>query len=364
MSEKNPIDASGPVVTPPDHAWRTWIKGAGAILLLVAAYAMFWLMPARETGEAQKERLAQEQEQRARPGDPGVIKPWPKVEIPQPEPQPVVAEKPGTVAVLPVSRRRPMIPASTMWTAPTPPPPPPAATAATVVSTTTVEPKPAKLGGMAVMEAERIDDASWYLMPGDMIMCRNDQPLTERSGAIWTATIPEAKLSGDGTRTLLPAGSRAFGKIAAGFNREDRKLAGVITHIMGPRVPGKPTLFIPIDMGQVGDDLGEVDMAGNVKSNFWERLGTVGLYAILDAVARGATSYAAGSLNRALNPDGSNVNVNVGNFGGMGTGQNLAGMEMQEQLRKRPEFGRPEAQPCTIMISKPVDFRKALHIRG
>jgi hypothetical protein len=133
---------------------------------------------------------------------------------------------------------------------------------------------------------------------------------------------------------------------------------------MGPRVPGKPTLFIPIDMGQVGDDLGEVDMAGNVKSNFWERLGTVGLYAILDAVARGATSYAAGSLNHALNPDGSNVNVNVGNFGGMGTGQNLAGMEMQEQLRKRPEFNRPQAQPCTIMISKPVNFRNALHIRG
>jgi hypothetical protein len=312
MSEKNPIDAGGPVVTPPDHAWRTWIKGAGAILLLVTAYAMFWLIPARETGEAQKERLAQEQEQRARPGDPGVIKPWPKVEIPQPEPQPVV--------------------------------------------------KPAKLGGMAVMEAERIDDASWYLMPGDKIMCRNDQPLTERSGAIWTATIPEEKWSGGGERVLLPAGSRAFGKIAAGFNREDRKLAGVITHIMGPRVPGKPTLFIPIDMGQVGDDLGEVDMAGNVKSNFWERLGSVAAYAVLDAVARGVTSYATGSLNNALNPDNSNVNVNVGNFAGMGTGQSLAGQEMQEQLRKRPEFNRPQAQPCSIMISRPIDFRKAISV--
>lgn len=365
MVDPTPVDGGGPVITPADQAGRTKLLALGAVGLVAAAGFAFWIMPARETGESQRDRAAAQKEARDRPGDPGLPLRKPGYQdVPQAVIHPVPTEKPGNPVVLQAVRRRPRPSDAVTWTA-KPPPEPPVASAppATATPAAAKDDRPTKLAGLAVMQAERIDDASWYLMPGEMVMCRNNQPLTERTGAMWTATIPEDKLSADGTRRLIPANSQAFGKIVSGFNRGDRRLAGVITHIMTPSVPGKPTLIIPIDMGQVGDDIGRVDMDGNIESDFWGRLGTVGAYAVLDALARGGTSYAAGSLNRALNGNSDGVNVNVGNFGGV-SGQSLAGMQMQEELRKQPQFNRPEAQACSILITKPVDFRKALQIGG
>lgn len=363
------VEASGPVVTPPEHGTRNALAAFGVFVAVAMASAAIYFWPERETADsAARDRAAQRSTaERDRPGDPGqpLRKPgaW---EVPQPEPQTVAAEvaKPSAAAPAVAYRRRPQPSAVSTWTAPTPPPPVAAPEATPAASKPADDGRPTKLAGLPVMQAERIDDASWYLMPGEMIMCNNDQPLTERTGAFWTATIPEEKLSRDGARRLIPAMSKAFGKIVTGFNHGDRRLAGVITHITGPSVPGKPTVFIPIEMGQVGDDLGRIDMDGNVENDFWRRLGTVGAYAVLDAVARGVTSYASGSLNRALNNNDDGVNVNVGNFGSMGSGSTLAGQAYRQELNRQPGFTRPQAQPCTIMITKPIDFRKALQVGG
>lgn len=219
--------------------------------------------------------------------------------------------------------------------------------------------EPRTIAGMEIRRAETIADASYFLMPGDTIACLTTQPLTERSGARFSASIPNDVLSRTGRR-LIPAGSRALGKSISGMDHGERRLAAVFTHIEGPSVPGKPTLFVGIGDGQAGDQLGRVDLEGNIETHAWSRLGTVAAYATLDMVARAGTGVAGNAINDSLNSGGGQTNINLGNFGGMGNARGLAGQAFDHELRRKPTFDRPHAQPCTIFIQQPIDFTDAV----
>jgi type IV secretory pathway VirB10-like protein len=352
------VSNSGPVVDNPN-------KGAAILAYAVGGIAVVglgaWLIygPDRQTAKDLSERHRVEAEA-SKPGSPG--KRWEKPrfeDVPTQASYVTEAPKPALVAerAAPPKPPRPRPASMPVLVAAADPAPAPVQREARQPQDT----KPRRIGGVEVAEAVRIDDASWFLTPGEKIMCRNNEPLTERNGASWTATIPEAKLSRDGSRVLIPAMSQAFGTIALGFSNGERRLAAVIDNITGPRVTGQPTLFVPIDKGQVGDSLGRIDLDGNIENDFWGRLGTVGAYAALDMVARGGASFITGQANHLLNGGGNDVNVNIGNLSGMNA-QTLSGAAMRETLNRRPKFDRPQAQDCTIMIKNFIDFRKAITI--
>lgn len=217
--------------------------------------------------------------------------------------------------------------------------------------------QPATLGGLEVLRAEYIADASRYLMPGDVIQCLTTAPLTERSGATFSALIPNDVRGRDGNphRPLIPAGSRAVGKVVSGMVQGERRMAAIFTHIEGPTRPHQRTLFVRIGTGQAGDELGGVDLAGNIETHFWPRLAAVGAYALLDMTARVGSGLAGAALNEAIAPNGTNgPNINIGNFGGMNSGRSLAGQAFDHEIQRKPTFDLPRGSPCSIRIQQPI----------
>lgn len=348
--------------TPPSVSPGTpagFMGGARVALAIGAAAGLgvlgWWLLPERHHVEARTTDRA------SRPGVIGqpfvipaaITNPAP-VEVARPEP--VVARPMAPPAA--AKRARPS--SMSVYTDAEPPERP--ARAVAVGGGASGAPAPAQtIAGMQVLRAETITDARFYLMPGDKIPCINSEPLTERTGARFSAVIPEEVRGRDGTQRLIPKGSRAVGRVVKGMDHGERRLAAILTHIEGPTVPGFPTMFVPLGDGQAGDALGAVDLEGNVETHFWSRLGAVAAYAGLDAVARIGAGVATSAITDGLSGgDGNRTNVNVGNFGGLGTGRGLAGRAFDQQIQRQPTFDRPQGQVCTIFVNQPIDFRPAV----
>lgn len=234
-------------------------------------------------------------------------------------------------------------------------------------SGTPAAPATQQLAGLNVIRAEAIPDARFFLMPGDKIKCKNNEPINGNGNANFSALIDEdvfGRDPGPHDAPLIPRGSRAVGKTLQGMDHGQTVMAAILTHIEGPTINGRPTLFVRLGDGQAGDELGTPGLQGNIDTHFWPRLGAVAAYAGLDALARVGSGIASGSINDALSGrDGSNTNVNIGSFGGMGTGRGLAGQAFDLELQRKPSFIRPQSQACTIFINQPIDFRLILQNR-
>lgn len=215
---------------------------------------------------------------------------------------------------------------------------------------------PETIAGLPVLQAASITDAHNFLMPGDEIACISNQPLTASNGAAFSALIPEDFLGRGGAwPPLIPRGSTAVGKIMRDAEDGDSRIAAVLTHIQGPVATGKPTIFVPLGDGQAAEPLGDAGLKANVETRFWARLGAVAAYAGLDAVGRIGSALAGNAISEGLSTG--NTNINVGNFGGATSGRSLAGRAFDHELRRGPQLNRPQAQPCTIFIQKPIRVR-------
>lgn len=308
----------------------------------------WWLLPERGPVEA---KVADRNSRPGIVGQPFVI----PAAITAPPPAEVARPERPAAAAAPAKRARPS--SMSVYTDAQPPERPASASAAAAGAGG--PPGPQTIAGMAVLRAETVGDARFYLMPGDKIPCINNEPLTERTGARFSAMIPEEVRGRDGTQRLIPKGSRAVGRVLKGMEHGERRLAAILTHIEGPTVPGQPTMFVPLGDGQAGDALGAVDLEGNVETHFWSRLGAVAAYAGLDAVARIGAGVATNAITDSLSSRGG-TNVNVGNFGGVVSGRGLAGRAFDHEIQRGPTFDRPQGQVCTIFVNQPIDFRSAV----
>lgn len=319
-----------------------WKTGGTVLGLVGLGFLGWWFLP------ESKETTARRSEPPVRPGVVGAaFNPPPEpVQIVRPE-QPVIRP-----TAPPATPKRPRASSMSVYVDAEPPArPAPAGNAAS-------GPVPAQtIAGMTVLRAESISDAGWYLMPGDKIQCLNNEPLTERTGARFSATIPEDVRGRDGLNTLIPKGSRAVGKVLRGLDNGERRLAAILTHIEGPSRPGQPTIVVPLGDGQAGDALGGADLEGNIDTHFWSRLGAVAAYAGLDLVGRVGSSVASNAINESLSSR-NGTNVNVGQFGMQG-GRGLAGRAFDHDIQRPPTFDRPQGQACTVFVNQPIDFRAA-----
>jgi hypothetical protein len=220
------------------------------------------------------------------------------------------------------------------------------------------EPKPETVAGMPVLTADMVADAENFLMPGDKLSCLSAEPLEGKAdGVAFTTEINEDFIGrGNAWPPLIPKGSLAFGRVSRVAEDGDERIAAALTLIRGPSVIGRPTLMVPLGDAQPGEPLGDAGLRANVETRFWARLGTVAAYAGLDAVGRIGSSLAGNAINEGLS-GGGRTNINVGNFGGMASGRSLAGSAFDHELRRGPRLSRPQAQPCTIFITKPIRVR-------
>lgn len=323
--------------------WRVWAAvGAGA----VAIGGILWLLGAFGGGVKPPPRQAaaavgRPSEFPARPPAP----PPPAAEQrPQPAAPPPPPPPPGRPAP-----PRPRPSAMALYDDATPLRPPERRSAASS--------QDEKIAGMSVIRAQTIADAGWYLMPGDKIQCENLEPITARTGAPFSATVPFDVKGRTGDRILIPRMSRVVGTVARGLDDDgNERLAAVLSHVEGPSVPGKPTLVASLGEAPAADVIGQVDLDGNVKTHFWRRLGAVAAFAGLDAVSQAGGALAGAALSNAVNNATGGDGVGVGFYSFRGAGRSLAGREYQQQIRRPPSFERPQGQPCTVFVHKPLDF--------
>lgn len=216
-------------------------------------------------------------------------------------------------------------------------------------------PEETRIAGMAVQRAQILPDPAWWLMPGDKIPCENLEPITARTGADFSATVPVDVMGRTGTQTLVPRFSRVKGHVVRGLQNGQERLAAILTSIETPSVPGRPTIVVPL-AAPAADVLGQVDLEGNVETHFWSRLGAVAAYAGLDALSTAGGVLAGQALSDAISgASGGRGGVGIYSFNGIG--RSLAGSEYGHQINRPPSFERPQGQACTVFVNQPIDFR-------
>ena len=209
--------------------------------------------------------------------------------------------------------------------------------------------QPETIAGLPVRRGVMVSGTENMLTPGMEIQCNNVQPLGNFAGARFRANIPEAVRGGDG-RELLPAGSYAIGSVTQKVERGDTRLTSTITHIFGPKpaYAGIPQLAIEIGEAQMGDQMGQAGMPTNIQNDFGRRFATVGAYALLDLTSRMGASALQYGINNAMG--GTDINVNLGQYGNGGMARSLAGRAYESEMNKPVQAYRPQAHPCSIFI--------------
>ncbi len=110
----------------------------------------------------------------------------------------------------------------------------------------------------------------------------------------------------DGTRVLVPRGSRLFGEYAAGLNPGERRALITWTRLLRP-----DGVSIALD-SPASDPLGRGGVAGDVDSRFFARFGEALLQSVLDIGVGVAVGEATGNGGTILALPGSTQNVTQG----------------------------------------------------
>ena len=184
---------------------------------------------------------------------------------------------------------------------------------------------------------------SFIIEAGEAIPCLPiDAQDSSRSG-FTSCRVPEWYRSSDQRRGLLPPGTRIFGQIRTGVARGEMRLGVLYTLIQTPRF--KVKLAAP-----GADAMGRAGLDGDLHTFFWDRAGSVALFALMDAAIGTGQNLASSALSRSFS--GSNgTTLNLGS-----QAQGLASQEQASALNRQPVLTRDQALPITVTVGQELDF--------
>jgi len=192
-------------------------------------------------------------------------------------------------------------------------------------------------------KATLVRNASFTIRAGDTIPCLpNDAQDSSRPG-FTSCRVPEWYRSSDQRRGLLPPGTRIFGQIRTGLARGEMRLGVLYTQIQTPR--------FQIQLAAPGADaMGRAGLDGDLHTFFWDRAGSVALFALMDAAIGTGQNLASSALSRSFS--GSNgTTLNLGS-----QAQGLASQEQASALNRQPVLTRDQAMPITVTVGQDLDF--------
>jgi type IV secretion system protein VirB10 len=136
----------------------------------------------------------------------------------------------------------------------------------------------------------------------------------------------------DGSRTLVPRGSRLIGQYKSGLATGQSRAYIIWTRLLRPD-------GVSVQLGSpVMDERGEVGLPGDVNRHFWQRFGS----SILLSVVAGATSAFS---------DGSSTVV-VGTSGA----QSAASTALETDAKIPPTIRVPLGTPIQVFAARDLDF--------
>jgi type IV secretion system protein VirB10 len=137
----------------------------------------------------------------------------------------------------------------------------------------------------------------------------------------------------DGSRTLVPRGSRLIGQYKSGLATGQSRAYIIWTRLLRPD-------GVSVQLGSpVMDEKGEVGLSGTVNRHFWQRFGA----SILLSVVSGATSALTAS---------SSSTVVVGTSGA----QSAASTALESDAKIPPTIRVPLGTPIQVFAARDLDF--------
>jgi type IV secretion system protein VirB10 len=308
----------------------------------VLALALFLFLNARRSAN---EATATSTAARARPALPPLLVPAPVVPV-----QPVVVAVPAVTPPTPPSARPPVImapppppPAPPVQAPrPLPPPPPPGSSQpALVVDLTAGSGAPVNgTGGAAAtaagegdetVRATQIRHRASIIPQGAIIAAVLETPLNSDRPGLARAIVSQDVRGFDGTRVLIPRGSRLIGEFHADPNPGLRRILVTWNRLIRPD-------GVAIRIGSpVSDPLGGAGVAGRVNTHFFERFSSAVLQSAL-----------AIGVNLASQPSNGGVYISG------------AGQSVSQALA--PTFSRPptvkvrEGAEIAVFVARDLDF--------
>ncbi len=190
---------------------------------------------------------------------------------------------------------------------------------------------------------------------GAKIPCLPVEAADSSLGGFYSCRVPEWVRGTTETRGLLPPGTLIFGKVQQGLEQGQERLGIIYTRIETAGDHVVIRLAAP-----AADAIGRPGVDGDLHTFFWDRLGAVALYSLLEGVQNGITQGVSSGLNSL--GGGNNTFLNFGGVGG-GGGQSLAQAEFQHQLQRKPVLRRDQALPQDVSVGQDLDFYAACQTR-
>ena len=202
---------------------------------------------------------------------------------------------------------------------------------------------------LPTMKATLVRNAEFTIRAGDVIPCLPIDAQNSGRPGFTACRVPEWYRSSDQRRGLLPPGTRIFGQIRTGIAQGEKRLGVLYTEIQTPRF--KIALAAP-----GADALGRAGLDADLQTFFWDRAGSVALYALLDVAIGAGQAAGSAALSRSLTGSNGSV-VNFGSIGGQAQG--LASQEMASRINRPPVGTRDQAMPMTVTVGQDLDFTSA-----
>ena len=204
----------------------------------------------------------------------------------------------------------------------------------------------AHLSNATVLPASKaviVRHADYTIRPGDPVQCIPQDAQNSGLPGFTRCRVPEWVRGGTQRRGLIPPGTIIFGQIRNGVAQGQQRLGVLFTSIEGPRF--KVALASP-----GADAMGRAGLEGDVQTFFWDRLGGVALYSLLDVGIGAGQNLASSALSRAV-AGGNGSTFNLG-----GQVQGLASQEMGRQINRPPVITRDQALPVLITVGQDLEF--------
>ncbi len=203
-----------------------------------------------------------------------------------------------------------------------------------------------QLNGATVLptsHAVLVRHPDYVIRPGDPVQCIPQDAQNSGMPGFTRCRVPEWIRGGTQTRGLLPPGTLFFGQIRRGVAQGEERIGVLFTSVEGKN------FRIPLS-APGGDAMGRPGYQGDVKTFFWDRLGSVALYSLLDIGIGAGQNLASSAISRATS--GSNgTTLNLG-----GQVQGLASQEMQARIGRNPVVTRDQGLPVLITVGQDLDM--------
>jgi type IV secretion system protein VirB10 len=183
-------------------------------------------------------------------------------------------------------------------------------------------------------QAVAMSDPSQVIAQGTLIPAVLETALNSDLPGFARAIVSRDVHSFDGSRTLVPRGSRLIGQYKSGLATGQSRAFIVWTRLLRPD-------GVSVQLGSpVLDETGEVGLSGDVNRHFWQRFGS----SILLSVVAGATS--------AISSGSSTVVI------GTSGAQSAASTALEADSKIPPTIRVPLGTPIQVFVARDLDFSR------